>query len=115
MRELPRTTREEPRKRRRGKFILVIVPHPTCRDSVTIRLNRAQTSSLLPAALNFREFPRNNSFALLDRNDLIDWNAAQAIYLPARPSDHERLNCRSLPQTKMNARIAGGHVAHAAL
>src|SRR5438046_9246635 len=58
---------------------------------------------------------RNNSYAFLDGDDLVDGHIRQFIHLTARPSDLQRLDLRSLPQTKMNARISSRHVAHAAL
>src|SRR5205809_7826359 len=58
---------------------------------------------------------RNNSYAFLDGDDLVDGHIRQFIHLTARPSDLQRLDLRSLAQTKMNARITRRHVAHAAL
>jgi len=64
---------------------------------------------------NFRELTRHNTCSLLYRNELIDRQIAQVVYPSAWPGDFERLDSCVLPQAKMDARIAGRHIAHATL
>src|SRR5271169_5826089 len=70
---------------------------------------------LLLSANNLGKLSRHNSLALLDCDDLIDGKIAQSIHLAAWPGDLERVDFCALPQTKMDARIAGRHIARAAL
>lgn len=46
---------------------------------------------------------------------MVDGNVSELVNLTAGPSDFERVDFGAPAQTKMNARVAGGHVAHTAL
>src|SRR5712691_2548928 len=115
---LPRTTRDEPRKRRRRRFIAY-----DRRERSSPRWKFASEPIRLPrvrlhfssSALYLWKVARHKSGALLDGDDPVDWHIRQSIHLPARPSDFQRLDLGAFPQTKMNPGITRRHIAHAAL
>jgi hypothetical protein len=66
---------------------------------------------VLLSAYNSWKLSRDNSFSLLDRDDLIDWHVAQTIYLATWPGDFESVDFCALSQAKEYARVAGRHVS----
>src|SRR5216683_4024039 len=62
----------------------------------------------------FWERMRDNSCALFDRDDLIHEYVPQLVHLTAWPGDFKRIDLGALSQAEQNARVAGGHVTHAA-
>src|SRR2546421_1026223 len=115
--ELPRTIKDEPRNRRRNRFIVSDhrwrkLPSRYLANE-PIRL-RSVFGCLFSFTWHLGKIARHNSRAFLDGDDLVDGHTRQLICLPARPSDFERFDLRALAQAKMNSRIAGRHVAHAA-
>src|SRR6266480_3523423 len=111
--ELPRTTRDEPRKRRRRRFIAS--DHrkrklPNCNSpNEPIRL-RSVVDGFFSFALHAGKIARHNSCALFDGDDPVHGHIRQLVYLAAGPSDLERLDLGAFAKTKMNPRIASRHV-----
>src|SRR6267143_2629281 len=115
---LPRTTRDEPRKRHLRRFIAYDRRERSSPRwkfaSESIRLSRARLH-FSSSARYLWKVARHNSCALLDGDDPVDRHIRQSTHMPARPSDFQRLDLGSFPQTKMNPRIIRRHIAHSAL
>src|ERR1700733_13967512 len=86
---VPRTTSEEPRKCRRGRFIL--------------------------SAGRLGKRLRDNPGTFFGGEDLVDGHVGQLLQLATRPGDFERFDFGAPAQAKENSWIVGRHVAHAAL
>src|SRR5579863_6435677 len=69
--------------------------------------------SHLPAP-DLGECTGHNAPAFPNRNDVVDGHIRKPVYLAARPRNREVVNALVRAQSKMNARIGSGHVAHAA-
>src|SRR5580658_1335874 len=86
---VPSATSDEPRKCRRGRFIL--------------------------SAGHLGKWMRGNPGTFFDGHNLVDGYVGQPVHLATRPGDFERFDFAALAQAKENSRIVGRHVAHAAL
>src|SRR5207302_6365815 len=53
--------------------------------------------------------------AFFDRDDFVDGDIRELVYLPARPRDFQHVNLRPFSQTKLNPRVVRRHTAHPAL
>src|SRR5271154_116153 len=116
-RALPNKMPEEPRKRRRRKFIAC--GHRKKNGSGAKRASESSGEArvlqyLSSLAHEPRKGMRHNSHAFLDGDDVVDRHVRQAIDAPAGPGDFQRIDFGALAQSKCNARIAGRHIAHPA-
>src|SRR5216684_6168099 len=87
---LPRRVADEPRNRRRGNFIYWL------------------------SLARFWKWMRHDSCAFLYRDDFVGRHVGQFLHQTARPGDFEGIDSCALAEAEENARIACGHITHAA-
>src|SRR5882762_9135715 len=115
-------TRSEPSVARRGGLgmtnvnQIVITQEFGCRDGAqhAAPLHKKEELSRCSFSGDLWEWMGDDAGAFFDGDDFVQWEIFEAIDLAAGPGDFEAVNLGVFAQAEENARVAGGHVAHAA-
>ena len=89
--------RDEPRKRRRGKFIDIDSDYRERSGLMNLETAARWVASHLR---QFRKWMRNDSCSFFHGDDLIDRHIGQLVHLAAGPGDHERIDLRPLAKAE---------------
>src|SRR5664279_3271527 len=95
---LPSTSRELPRNRLRGKFIISYFP---------------DSKPFFSFALKLWKLFWHNSHAFFHCDNFINVHVRQLIHLATWPCDFQQIDLCALAQAENDSRIVGAHIAHA--